>query len=327
MKVVISLHHRFELWQVPDWFVERLRKDFPSDSFTKTESYQELGEALVDAEAAIAFSIHPDQFAKAEKLKWIHSPAAAVHQLMFDALVKSGVTVTNSREVHGRVVAEHALALVLAMAKKIPFAVRSQLQKKWVQTETWEQKPSTKELVDAVVCVIGFGNIGWEFARRAQALGMKVIAVREHPEKGSAGADEVIGHADLKKVLPRADYVVLAAPLTGSTVRLMNEETIGLMKPDAYLINVSRGPLIDDNALVAALKAKKIAGAALDVFADEPLRQDSPYWEMENVLVTPHTAAVTDKLWERQYELISDNIRRYKDGRPLRGIVEKARGY
>lgn len=327
MKVLISLHHRFELWQPPEWFIERLRKDFPSDEFTQTTSYQNLGDELRDAEVAVAFSIHADQFAKAEKLRYIHSPAAAVHQLMFDALVKSGVIVTNSREVHGRVVAEHALALLLAMAKKLPFAMRAQMLKKWVQTETWEQKPSTRELADSTVLVIGFGSIGYEFARRVHALGMKVIAVREHPEKGTGGADEVMGHADLKKVLPRADYVVLAAPLTGSTVRLMNQETIRLMKPDAYLINVSRGPLIDDEALVAALKAKTIAGAALDVFADEPLRQDSPYWEMENVLVTPHTAAVTDKLWERQYELISDNIRRYKEGRPLRGIVEKARGY
>ena len=128
-------------------------------------------------------------------------------------------------------------------------------------------------------------------------------------------------------VLSRSDYVVLAAPLIESTQALMNAERIAQMKPAAYLINVSRGPLVDDAALIAALRQKSIAGAALDVFTKEPLPDDSPYWDLENVLITPHTAAVTERLWDRHYDLISENLERYLSGKSLLAVVDKQRGY
>lgn len=282
---------------------------------------------LADADAAIAFSIREEDFRNAARLKWVHSPAAAVHQLMFPALVKSDVVVTNSRNVHGPVVAEHALALLVALAKKLPFAVRAQTEKRWVQTETWELKPTVQEIRGATAVVVGFGSIGREFAKRANALGMHVIAVREHPERGGEDVDQVSGQENLKQVLPRADFVVLAAPLTESTKGIICADALALMPSHSYLINVSRGPLIDDDALVAALKARKIAGAALDVFVEEPLPPSSPYWELDNVLVTSHTAAITKNLWERQYGLISVNMRRFKQGEELLGKVSKERGY
>jgi phosphoglycerate dehydrogenase-like enzyme len=161
----------------------------------------------------------------------------------------------------------------------------------------------------------------------AKALGIRVVAVREHPEKGSEGADAVFGPAQIEEVFRQADYVVLAAPVTDSTKAIGNAERLALMKTDACLINVGRGPLVDEPALVDALREKKIGGAALDVFPEEPLAADSPLWDVPNLLITPHTAALTDKLWERHYSLFSENLRRYLGGRPLLGMVDKHKGY
>jgi phosphoglycerate dehydrogenase-like enzyme len=329
MKLLIALYHPFALWTSPPWFAERLRADFPSISVVQLPGpkYEGLEHELSDADIAIAFSIRPEQFAAARRLKWVHSPAAAVHQLMFPEMVASAVTVTNARQVHGSVVAEHALALMFALARRVPSAVRYQQQKVWAQKQLWEEQPPPRELVGATVCVIGMGSIGREFTRRAVALGMHVIAVREHPERGAEGASEVTGTAELDRVLPVADFVVLAAPLTPATQNLMNAHRLARMRKDAYLINVSRGPLIDDPMLISALRARRIAGAALDVFVDEPLPPESPYWGFDNVLITPHTAAVTEKLWERHYQVVRENLGRFLRGEPLLYIVDKRKGY
>jgi phosphoglycerate dehydrogenase-like enzyme len=151
--------------------------------------------------------------------------------------------------------------------------------------------------------------------------------VREHPKKGSEGADAVLGPAQIDEVFRQADYIVLAAPVTDSTKAIANAERLALMNPDACLINVGRGPLVDEAALAAALREKKIGGAALDVFPKEPLAADSPLWDVPNLLITPHTAALTDKLWERHYALFSDNLRRYLAGQPLLAVVDKRKGY
>ena len=265
--------------------------------------------------------------AAAKKLRWVHSTAAAVHQLLSPELVASDVVLTNSTQVHGPVVAEHALALILALAKRLPSAVKLQQRGVWGQTTLWEERPRPREVAGATLGVVGLGSIGGELVRLARALGMRVVAVREHPEKGTAGADAVYGLGDLGRLLAESDYVVLAAPLTEKSRGLMNAARLAQMKPDGFLINVSRGALVDEAALAAALEKHTIAGAALDVFATEPLPAESPLWRLENLLITPHTAAVTERLWERHYELLADNLRRYLAGEPLRGLVDKTRGY
>jgi phosphoglycerate dehydrogenase-like enzyme len=327
MKVLIALYHPFVLWNAPLWLAGRLHQDFPSHEFIQLSSYEGISDAIRDAEVAIAWSIRSEQFASAKALKWIHSPAAAVHQLLFPELAASGVTVTNARQIHGPVVAEHALALVFALAKRLPLAMQLQHKSIWGQQIIWDEKPTTREISGGCAVVVGIGNIGREFARLARALGMRVLAVREHPQDGAEGADGVFGRDGLHLAFPQADYVVLAAPLTPGTRHIINSETLKLLKSHCYIINVGRGPLIDDAALVAALSEKRIAGAALDVFPEEPLPPASPYWHMENVLITPHTAAVTEKLWARHYELISENLRRYLSGQPLLSVVDKQRGY
>lgn len=329
MKLLIALYHPFALWQAPDWLASRLRADFPQLTITQLPGpkYEGIEREIEDAEVVIAWSIKPEQFRHNRKLKWIHSPAAAVHQLMFKELVESPVLVTNAREVHGPVVAEHILTVMFALAKRLPSAMRYQRDRVWAQSKIWEESPTVREVNGAGVVMLGMGTIGREFTARARALGVKVLAVREHPEKGADGADEVFSVAQLESVLPRADYVVLGTPLTPATRGIMNAARLAKMRPDAYLINVGRGPLVDDAALITALRERRIAGAALDVFVDEPLPAESPYWGLDNCLVTPHIAAITEKLWERHYALITNNLKRFLGGETLRGIVDKGKGY
>jgi phosphoglycerate dehydrogenase-like enzyme len=327
MKVLIVHHHRFELWHAPAWLRERLQSAFPEIKVVQFENFERIFDQIRDTDAFIGFSLRPEQFTAATKLRWIHSPAAAVHQLMFPELVGSDVVVTNSTSVHGPVVAEHAIAVLLALAKRLPGAMHYQRERKWAQALLWQEHPRPREVAGTTVLVLGMGGIGAEFAVRAKALGMKVLAVRESPSKGAGAADAVFPLTQLEQLLPQTDFILLCAPVTPATQAVINAERLRKMKKDAYVINVSRGPLIDDAALLAALREKRIGGAALDVFTEEPLPPESPFWELENVLITPHTAAVTERLWERHYDLIVENLKRFMSGKKLLNEVDKKKGY
>jgi phosphoglycerate dehydrogenase-like enzyme len=327
IRILICVHHPFDQWNAPSWLPLRLQQDFPQSDVVHLPDYKGMDREIVDAEIVISWSIRPEQIAAAKQLRWIHSPAAAVHQLMFPEMINSGIILTNAREVHGPVVAEHVIALVFALAKKIPDSARLQEKHLWGQQILWDEMPRIREVAGATVGMVGLGSIGRAVVKSAKALGMRVIAVRERPEKGSEGSDAVFGPAQIDEVFRQADYLVLAAPVTDSTRAVANAERLALMKPDSCLINVGRGPLVDESALADALREKKIGGAALDVFAKEPLAADSPLWSVPNLLITPHTAALTERLWERHYALFSENLRRYQDGRPLLAVVDKRKGY
>jgi phosphoglycerate dehydrogenase-like enzyme len=327
MKLLISVHHPFGLWNAPPWFAERLRAEFPQFEVVQLPDYTRLAAEIGDAEIAVTWSVRPEQIRSAKKLRWIHSPAAAVHQLIFPEIVESNIILTNAREVHGPVVAEHVIALIFALAKKIPDSVRLQQKHEWGQQTIWDELPRVREVAGATVGLIGLGSIGRAVVRNAKDLGMRVLAVREHPEKGSEGADAVFGTAQMDEVFRQADYVVLAAPVTRQTDALVNAKRLALMKSDACLINVARGQLVDEAALATALREKKIGGAALDVFPEEPLPAESRLWDLPDLLITPHTAALTEKLWERHYALFAENTRRYLAGLQLLGVVDKHKGY
>lgn len=327
IRLLICVRHPFDQWNAPTWFAERLRANFPQLDIIHLPDYRRVDEEIIDSEIVVAWSIRPEQIAAAKKLRWIHSPAAAVHQLMFPELVNSDIILTNAREVHGPVVAEHVIALIFALAKKIPASVLLQQKHVWGQQILWDELPRIREVAGATLGLIGLGSIGRAVARSANALGMRVVAVREHPENGSESADSVFGPDQMDDVFKAADYIVLATPVTDETKAIANAERLALMKADACLINVGRGPLVDEAALAAALREKRIGGAALDVFPKEPLAADSVLWDVPNLLITPHTAALTDKLWERHYAIFSENLRRYLEGKSLLAIVDKKRGY
>lgn len=328
MKLLIVIHHRLELWTVPAWFCERLKGEFPQVELARRDSYEGVEEDLHEAEIVFTISLRPEQFAVCRKLRWLHSPSAAVHQFLFPELVSSDVVLTNSTEVHGPVVAEHVIALMFALAKKIPQAVLLQQKHGWGQAKIWNEGLHPQELAGATLGLIGLGSIGRRVAQMAGALGMKVIAVREHVDKGTPdGVSRVYSPAEMQEVLGQSDYVVLATPVLPATERLINRERLALMRTNAFLINVGRGALVDEAAVFEALRTRQIAGAALDVFEREPLPADSPLWDLDNLLITPHTAGLTDKLWDRHYLHFSENLRRYLGGRPLLHVVDKRRGY
>ncbi len=326
MKILIAVQHRFELWNAPPWLAPRLAERFPGHKFVQLNSMEDVAREIRDADVLIGYQFRPEQLRDAARLKYIHATTAAVHQLLFPEVVNSQVRITNSAEVHGPVVAEHAIGVLLSLAKSIPAAVRHQIKSDWGQQQMWaETRP--REVAGATLGVVGLGSIGNEVARLARALGMRVRALREHPERGPGAADSVHGPSDLGRLLGEAEYIVLAAPLTEKTEALFDDAAFLRMRPDAYLINVGRGKLIDEAALERVLRERRIAGAALDVFVTEPLPAESPLWKLENLLITPHTAAVTEKLWQRHFARISENLRRFFADEPLLGEVDKTKGY
>src|ERR1700687_4730494 len=251
MKLLIVVQHRLDLWNVPEWFGQRLSQEFPKLQITQRNSYEGVEEDLREAEIIFTISLRPEQFAKTTRLRWIHAPTAAVHQLLFDEVVKSDVVVTNSREVHGPVVAEHVMALIFALAKKIPQAVILQEKRAWGQEAIWKQGAHPREIAGATVGLIGVGSIGRRVAQMASALGMRVIAVREHVEKEKPdGVEAVFAPSELEYMLKQSDYVVLAAPLIAATQGLINADRLAAMKPEACLINVGRGPQGEEAALI-----------------------------------------------------------------------------
>lgn len=326
-KIAILLHDEFEMWRPPAWFVERLRAEFPQTEVVHSAKKRDDEHALSGADVMIGWALPPEQFRAAKSLRWIYSITAAVDQFLYPELISSEIAINNAGSVHGPVVAEHAIAMLMALAKRLPSAVRYQERRKWAMEAIWNEQPRPREVRGASVVVVGLGSIGAEVASMAAALKMNVIGVREHPERGSGGAHEVQGLDELDGGIARADFLVLAAPLTDRTLRLIDARRLQLFKPTAFLINVSRGALVDEAALVKALRGRQIAGAALDVFEKEPLSRWSPLWKMPQVLITPHTAFLTENVWQRHYEVFTANLKRYLARQPLAGVVDKKRGY
>jgi phosphoglycerate dehydrogenase-like enzyme len=327
-KLLVLTHHRLDFWIAPGWFSERLAKEFPALAVVQGNSHDWVDENIADVEVMFAGSLSAQQFQAAKKLRWIHSQSAAVHQFMFPEFVHSDVLLTNSREVHAPVVAEHVIAMIFALAKKIPAAARFQQQGVWGQEGIWRGRLRPREIAGATLGLIGLGSIGRNVAKNASSLGMRVIAVREHPEREKPqGVREVLPSSKLLELLRQSDYAVLSVPLTPETTGIIGRGELAAMKADASLINVGRGPLVDQRALVDALREQKIGAAALDVFDQEPLPSDSPLWNLENLLITPHTAGMSDNMWEHHYSLFRENLGRYLSGQPLLGLVNKQRGY
>ena len=326
-KLLLCVWHPFTLWRAPEWLPARLRERYAGMRVVHLGDYSRLMEELPDTDIFVGWSLRPQQFAAARKLQWLHSTAAGVAQLMYPELRASGIAVTNASGVHTVPIAEHVVGLVLALARRFPSAFRHQAAHHWGQQDIWNEAIRPRELRGATLLVVGLGAIGREVARLARALGLRVIAVTRSGRAQPELADRVAPAAALDTLLPEADFVVLAAPETPETHQLMNAARLGRMKRGAYLVNVARGSLVEESALVNALRDQRIAGAALDVAGEEPLPESSALWSLENCFLTPHLSGASDMLWERQAELLLDNLDRWFSGHELRNRVDLARGY
>jgi phosphoglycerate dehydrogenase-like enzyme len=290
-------------------------------------TYDHLGDEVADTDIFVGWSLRPEQFKLARKLKWIHSTAAGVGQLMYPELQQSGIAVTNASGIHTVAMAEHVLGFLVALARRFPDALRFQRRRQWAQQDIWDAQLRPRELQGQVLLMVGFGAIGRELAKRVKPLGMKIWAVTRSGKGDPDLADRILPASRLDEVLHEADYVILAAPETPETHHLIGQKQLQQMKPTSFLINVARGSLVDEQALIETLERRAIAGAALDVAEQEPLPPESPLWRLDNVFITPHISAVSEYLWDRQTELLLDNLDRWFSGRELRNVVDLKRGY
>jgi len=325
VRVVVAVHDP-PVWTIPAEEVRRIARALPHDEVVDARSAEDRRRELSAADVLVATRISADEFKRAGRLRWIHSTAVGVGGLLPPDVVESPVTVTNSRGVHSEAIAEHAIALMLALRRRLHVAAARQAAHEWAQTEISNERVPT--LTRSRLLVVGLGSIGERVATFAAALGFRVTGVRRRLDRPvPPGVDEVVGAEELHRVLGQADVVLLALPRTTSTRALFGAREFELMRPSAVFVNVARGRLIDEAALVAALEAKQIAGAGLDAFEQEPLPADHPLWRLPNVLITPHTAAFAGEYWAPVVDLFLENMARYRDGRPLVNVVDKAFGY
>ena len=326
-KLLICVWHAFALWNPPPEMPARIRARWPEMRVVHLPHYDHLMDEVPDTDIFVGFSLRPEQFLLARKLKWLHSTAAGVGQLMYPELRKSGIEVTNASGVHRIPMAEHILGILIALARRFPDCFRYQQQSLWAQQELWNAPIRPCELRGQILLFVGFGAIGREVAKIIRPLGMRVWAVTRSGRAEEGLAEQVFPASKLDEVLPQADFVVLAAPETPETRKMMGAREFALMKPSAYFMNVSRGALVDEPALISALEQRKIAGAALDVASQEPLPPENPLWKLDNAFITPHMSAVSEHLWERQTDLLMENLERWFAGDELLNRVDLNRGY
>lgn len=283
-----------------------------------------LVEALPGADVLLVWDFRASTLSSAwpvaDRLRWVHAASAGVNHVLTPEVVASDVVVTNSRGVFDEPMAEYVLAMALALAKDLPTTLTRQRERRWHHRET-------ERLGGRRALVAGTGPIGRAIGRKLAAVGMTVTGLGRTPRATDPDLGEVLPMSSLSEVLPDMDWVVLASPLTDETRGMIDAKALAAMKPTARLVNVGRGPLVVQDDLVTALAAGGLAGAALDVFVDEPLPTSSPLWEMPNVIVSPHMSGDVVGWRSELVALFLDNLTRYLDGEPLRNEVDKARGY
>ncbi len=303
----------------PDDFVRR----FPDVEFVVVPDGAPVP-PLLDVEACIG-GPNPERFraviAAAPRLRWFHTVSAGVDRLAVAELAKDGLVLTNNSGSYDIPIAEFVLATIFAAAKRLSAHLRAQREHRWVR-----DPQEHAELRDTVLVVLGLGRIGNELGRLARALGMRVIGVRRHA-RPSEHAERVVAPDRLAEVAREADYLAVTAPLTVETRGLVSREVIAAMKRTAWLVNIARGPIVDEVALLEALRARSIGGAAIDAWWQEPLPADSPWWDLDNVIVTPHHSNSSPLLRERTLALFAENLRRFQRGEPLLNVVDKRLGY
>ncbi|MGZ3589014.1 MAG: D-2-hydroxyacid dehydrogenase [Candidatus Limnocylindrales bacterium] len=322
--------------------LERIREASPGSRIVMI-SLEGLADApLDDVEALLRGPLPAGVFdrllARCPRLRWVHSAAAGVERVLTPAALERGLIITNARGVFSRPIAEYVMLMVLAVSRKLPQLLELQRER------TWQPLPAV-ELRDVTVGIVGLGSIGQAVASLASAFGCRIIATRRHEAPAGAGREGLRGGEDperpplpprIERVLPpellpellaESDFVVLALPLTPETSDLFDGPTLARMKPGAWLINVARGGLVDERALVRALREGPLGGAVLDAFRDEPLPPDSPLYGLSNCIVTPHTSWSSGRVVQRSVELFCENLRHFRAGEPLRNVVDSTLGY
>lgn len=292
----------------------------PGISVTVTD-YEHAGEYIAATDILVAWGwmdLRP-LLPAAPRLKWVHALSAGVENLTCPELQDRDIILTNSKGIHGIPVSEHVFSLMLAFTRGLNLLFRRQLDRQW-------DRVPTDEIHEKTIGIVGLGSIGREIAKKAKGLGMEVVATKQEMTT-EIFVDKLYKPEELHAMLAVADFVVVALPLTEKTTGLFTMEEFKAMKPTAYFFNIARGSIVREPDLVMALQLGVIKGAGLDVFENEPLPADSPLWSMENVIVTPHLAAISPYYLDRAVKLFTDILVRYTQNREMFNIIDKAKGY
>jgi phosphoglycerate dehydrogenase-like enzyme len=327
MKVLVYISWPVRAWCIPDAHVERLRVRFPEIEFVHTRDREEAAAAIRDADVCFTPFLTPEMVTTAPRLRWVHSSAAAVGGLLpLRELAARGITVSNSRGVQAIPIAEHVLGGLLVLARRFDLILAAQREKVWIQNQLCDDWPWV--LHSRTMTIVGLGTIGTEIARRASAFGMRVTGVRRRPDQPRPDfIDRVVGPHRLDDVLRGCDVLVLAAPAVDATHRLIGADRLAMLEPGAILVNVARGQIVDEDAMIRGLETGALGGAVLDVFEREPLEPSSPLWSMPNVVVSPHSSGFRASHWDDVIDLFTDNLRRFQREEPIRELVDTIAGY
>jgi phosphoglycerate dehydrogenase-like enzyme len=281
---------------------------------------------IAGADILIGGRLTEEQWNRAERLKWIHVPWAGVNVLLsVEGIRRSDILITNSSGVMSDSVADQVMGYVLMLNRDLHRQVGAQGRREWSRYEL--ESTRRQILRGKTIAILGYGAIGRAIAQRACGFGMRVVAMKNDTSSIPQGVDAIFGPDQLHELLAGSDYVVVALPLTDATRGVLGDEEFRRMKPTAFLINIARGQIVRETELIEALRSGTIAGAALDVFEQEPLPADSPLWGLENVIVTPHSAGGYHGFRQSVVDLFLDNLRRYAGGGPMLNVVRKEEGY
>ena len=328
MNILVGVISPFEAWILPRHFVDCLREDFPQHTFVEAWDREAIRRHLPEADAAFTPFVDRDLVPSLTRLRWVQSAAVGVGSLLFPEMLASPIVLTTARGIRARAIAEHVIGVTIALARQFPAVLRFQVAHHWGQDSLEGKSTSIMTLQNRRMGIVGLGSIGQEVARLAVALGMRVSGIQRNIKESMLPTDfEIMVPEELPSLLASSDVVVLAAPLTPQTRGLIGAREVAAMKRGAFLVNIGRGQLVVDEAIVDGLKSGQLGGAALDVFPHEPLDAASPYWDLPNVIVTPHTSGAMQDYWTPLVRLFSQNLRRFERGEPLLNVVDKVSGY
>ena len=311
-----------------DHLISLIKNNFSDNlSFIHIKDESDLLKKIKNLDVLVTYKISPSSFKhRSERLKWIHIGASGVEENLFAELIKSKVTITNAKGINANEVAEFIIAQILYFAKKINRCNDFKLNQKWNQ---WNLSKQIIQLNESTLGIIGYGQIGKKLAKIARSFGMYTIATRRLQSKveKKKNLDELLPLSDINKIYEKSDFLVLCCPLTPQTKKMINDNIFKKMKSSSIIINISRGPIIDEKSLINALLNKQVAGAALDVFDTEPLTHDSNLFKLENVLLSPHISGNFENYHIKMIEQFSEILVKFTLGKPLKNKVCKRRLY
>lgn len=304
-----------------------IRRRWPEMRVVHLPDYERIPVELPDTDIFVGASLRPEQFAHAKKLKWIHSTAAGVTQLMYPELKNSGVLITNPSGLFSPGMGEHVIGMMVLLARNFMDSVRYQDKHIWAQNEVSSIPGPITELSGETMLIVGYGSIGREVAKRARAFDMRIWGMTRSGKGEESLVEKILPISALDAALPQADWVILAAPDTPDTHKMFNADRFARMKRGARLINMGRGSILDEAAFANALNTGQIRGAAIDVAVTEPLPPDSPLWHAKNLFITPHTAGVSDRLWQGETKILMDLLERWFANQEMFNVVDVSAGY